>query len=362
MAGRSHTLEAITKGWAGSYSSNRCFVAIRGMLWLDLRHASGGLAEFQISATGVPGSGSIVRRPELNYLLHIQLIEGEAMPREMIENKVVAYLDNDDSPDISNPIHSTEVAKAYGFAGPLVGGVTVWGWATDTILEALGEEWLEVGWAEYSFRHPTFPGDILTVQAETNTDLPSGTWEVTMNNQSGEVCVAGKVGLGKSEWSGELIRPQHMEPTPESQQKESLTLESAEIGKDWRAMKLDFSKEAAREFTTQKQLTDNPLFVGENAIAHPSWMAGWAEKLLRHNFDIPSSMHTRSRVQHLSRLATGTSVTGGAHLIDVYERKAHHFANFDVLLVDQSGSDIAQLRHWTIFKIATLEERARITL
>ena len=282
------------------------------------------------------------------------------MSRTILENTVIAYLNNEDSPDISNPIHSTEVAKAYGFGGPLVGGVTVWGWATDTILEALGEEWLEVGWAEYSFRQPTFPGDTLKIRAELNVDPPSESWQVKMINQSDEICVVGNVGLGKAGWSHELVRPRHMDPTHETLQKELLTLESAEIGKDWRAMKLEFSKEAAREFTTQKQLTDNPLFVGENAIAHPSWTAGWAEKLLRHNFDIPSSMHTRSWIQHLSKLATGTSVTGGAHFIDAYERKAHHFANFDVLLVDQNGIDIAQLRHWTIFKIATLEERARI--
>ena len=73
-------------------------------------------------------------------------------------------------------------------------------------------------------------------------------------------------------------------------------------------MKLEFSKESSREFTTQKQLTDNPLFIDENAIAHPSWTAGWAEKLLRHNFDIPSSMHTKSRVQHQRRIAIGTSL------------------------------------------------------
>ena len=277
-----------------------------------------------------------------------------------IENTVVAYLNNEDSPDISNPIHSTEVAKAYGFEGPLVGGVTVWGWATDTILEALGEDWLEDGWAEYSFRHPTFPGDTLIIRAVLNPDPSSGSWEVKMISQSDEVCVVGKVGLGKAEWSHEFVRPHQMDPTNESSRKELLTLENAEIGKDWRAMKLEFSIEASREFTSQKQLTNNPLFVGENAIAHPSWTAGWPEKLLRHNFDIPSSMHTRTRVQHMSKIAAGTSVTGGAHLIDAYERKAHHFANYDVLLVDQNGLDLGQLRHWTIFKIATLEERARI--
>ena len=127
-------------------------------------------------------------------------------------------------------------------------------------------------------------------------------------------------------------------------------------------MKLDFTRETCEEFTTQKQLTDNPLFTSINCIAHPSWISGWAEKLLRHNFDIPNSMHTRSRVQHHRELAIGTTVVAGAHLVDAYERKAHHFVNFDVLLQDQYGSDIAQLRHWTIFKIATLEERAQITL
>ncbi len=58
-----------------------------------------------------------------------------------------------------------------------------------------------------------------------------------------------------------------------------------------------------------------------------------------------------------SRLPVGSTVTGGAHLIQAFERKAHHFANFDVLLQDGQGFDIAQLRHWTIFKIATVEER-----
>ncbi len=113
-----------------------------------------------------------------------------------------------------------------------------------------------------------------------------------MINQSDEVCVVGKVGLGKAVWSQEFIRPRSMHPRDESQQNKSLTLENAETGKDWAAMKLDFSKELSREFTTQKQRTVNPLFIDHKAIAHPSWTAGWAERLLRHNFDIPSSMHS----------------------------------------------------------------------
>jgi len=282
------------------------------------------------------------------------------MARTTIENTVVAYLDNDDSPDITNPIHSTEVAKSYGFDGPLVGGVTVWGWATDTILAALGEGWLEGGWAEYSFRQPTFPGDTLIVRARLNEGSSAASWTVEMINQSEEVCVSGMVGLGKAEWLDELVKPRSMGPTSEPGNKRPLTLENADIGKDWSAMELDFSEETSAEFIAQKQRTDNPLFTDKNAVAHPSWTAGWAEILLRHNFAIPSSMHTRSRVQHHRKIPVGTSVIGGAHLIDAYERKAHHFANYDVLLVDGEGVELAQLRHWTIFKIATVEERAKI--
>ena len=220
------------------------------------------------------------------------------MPRTTIENTVVAYLDNDDSPDITNPIHSTEVAKSYGFDGPLVGGVTVWGWATDTILAAVGEGWLEEGWSEYSLRQPTFPGDTLVIRARLNEGSSAASWTVEMINQSGAVCVSGMVGLGRAEWLDELVKPRSMGPTNESGSKGPLTLENARVGKDWSAMELDFSKEVSEEFIALKQRTDNPLFIDKNAVSHPSWTAGWAEMILRHNFAIPSSMHTKSRVQH----------------------------------------------------------------
>ena len=280
------------------------------------------------------------------------------MPKTMIENTFIAYLDDEDSPDISNPIHSTEVASSYGFSGPLVGGVTVWGWCTDTILEALGEDWLDQGWSEYSFRQPTFPGDVLTIKAEKMAGSNNSEWEITMSNQSNVVCVSGKVGLGNAPWAREFIRPITIDVVEEVEDKELMILEKVEVNKDWNAKTLTFSDEVNEEFLSVKQHTENPLFIGESAIAHPSWIAGWAEQLLRHNFIIPTSMHTRSRVQHVRKISLGTPVVAGARLLDVYERKSHHFANFDVLIQDQCGVDLALLRHWTIFRIATPEERS----
>ena len=134
-----------------------------------------------------------------------------------IENKFEAYLDNDDSPDIANPIHSTEIAQAYGFKGPLIGGVTVWGWSVDTILEALGPKWLEKGWSEFSFRYPTFPGDVLKITA---SKLPGREdWNIKMTNQVNVVCVDGNVGMGQPEWTNEFLRPHSMVPLSEAADK-----------------------------------------------------------------------------------------------------------------------------------------------
>ncbi|MDA0351738.1 MAG: MaoC/PaaZ C-terminal domain-containing protein [Chloroflexi bacterium] len=274
-----------------------------------------------------------------------------------IEHQLEAYLSNEDSADISNPIHSSEVAAKFGFRGALIGGVTVWGWATPAILEALGDGWLSRGWSEFGFRQPTYPGDQLTIVAEP-VDDDSGAWSITMTNQDGVQCVWGTVGLGDADWLDEYTTPQQMTDAPAPDPRPALVLESAPVGQDWLAKSIDATPELAREFAADKQHSDDARFVGDQPLLHPAWTAGWAENLLRHNTYVPSSMHTRSRIQHLAPIHSGQVVTGGAHFLEAYERNAHHFANYDVLLRGADGTDLARLRHWTVFRIATPEERA----
>ena len=281
------------------------------------------------------------------------------MGKNKVSNNVTAYLDNDDSPDIENPIHSTEVARAYGYDGPLIGGVTVWGWATDTIIQALGNDWITRGWSEYSFRKPVFPGNVLTITAESDAEDLTKPWNVTMNNQSGDICVIGKIGLGQTKWENTLTRPVNMSPS-EATEKPPLTLDRASQETSWTALEVEFNDHIYEEINHKNRLTFNSIFdhrSGMKPIAHPSWIAGWAEALMRHNFDIPSSMHTKSLVKHHSSVPLGTTIVGGAEVIDAYERKGHHYVEFDVLLKDTNEKDIAQIRHRTIFRIATASER-----
>lgn len=276
----------------------------------------------------------------------------------VVEQTIDAFLSNEDSPTIGNPIHSTEVAQQFGFRGALVGGVTVWGWATDAILEALGEGWLERGWADFLFRQPTYPGDRLAVRVEPGSDAAPDAHTVTMTNQDGVLCVVASVGVGDAPWLGDLTKPGDMTPQPSPTPIPPIVMGETPTGVDWRAAEADTDEPTMREFLGRSlPKPSNPLFKGPNAPLHPGWIAGRGERLLRHNVSLPQSIHTRSQVQHLALARGGQKIVTGAHLLDIYERKGHHFANFDLLMQGEDGTPLAQLRYWTIVRVAKPEER-----
>jgi acyl dehydratase len=277
-----------------------------------------------------------------------------------VERRIEAFLSNDDSPDISNPIHSTEIAQQYGFRGALVGGVTVWGWATPAILEALDESWLDRGWADVFFRQPVYPGDQLAISVTPGSDLAEDGYSLTMTNQDGVVCVVGSVGLGDAPWLDEYLLPSNMTPAPSPTPLPSIALGETQVGVDWVPVAIDTGPEEMDEYWERSHPEPDPRFTEASPRRlHPGWIAGRAERLLRHNVTLPQSIHFRSRIQHLAPAYADQVITTGAHLFDIHDRKGHHVANFDCLVRDASGTDVALLRHWTIIRVAKPEERGQ---
>lgn len=266
------------------------------------------------------------------------------------ENVVTAFLDGPDNPNIPNAIHSTEGAKDYGYQAALVGGVTVWGWATPTILELLGERWLEDGWAMVRFRRPTYPGDELTVRVdEPDAD---GAHEFRLTKADGENALVGTVGLGKAAWLEELAQPQRRTAEERPAELPQMTLDLARAAGDIRPMATAITAEEAREFALEKQRTTLPLFLGEQPRVHPGWIAGRPIRLLHHTFDYGPAIHAGSHIQHLAPFESGQTITQTARIVDAYERKGHHYAVVDCLLMGEDGTELVRVRHTTIFQVA----------
>jgi acyl dehydratase len=265
------------------------------------------------------------------------------------EHTVVAFLDGDDDPSIANPIHSTEVAKQYGYAKALVGGVTVYGWTVPSILAVLGNGWLDDGWVDVSFRHPTYPGDTMTTRVESTG---AETASLLMSNQEGAGCLVGMVGRGPAPWLGELVMPVDRRPLPALAQVPELTLANAPIGQDLRPMTVPILLADAVAYALEKQKDPDPKWTAPGGRIHPGWIAARMRPLMNHSYHYSPGIHTRSQIQHMRPAHIGQVVTLAARFVEAYERKGHHYAVTDGVMLSEGGEELARLRHTTIFHVA----------
>lgn len=262
---------------------------------------------------------------------------------------VVAFLDNEDSLAIPNIIHSTAGAAQYGYRAALVGGVTVYGWAVPAIIEVLGERWLDDGWADVFFRRPVYPGDELRIRVE---ERRRGHCFFAMTNPEGKACIEGELGLGRAPWSGDLQRPSDTSPRTSPDPLTPLTPATLRVGADLVPMAVPITVEEAAAHALDRERDDHPRWRGEAARIHPSWIAGRATRLMHHGFSYGPSIHARTQMQHLAPARAGQTVTVAGRFVDAYERKGHQYAVVDVLMLGESGEDIAHFRHTTIYQVA----------
>lgn len=263
------------------------------------------------------------------------------------EWKLQAFLDHEDDPaTMANPVHSTDFAREFGFAGPLVAGATVWGWSVPAILETLGDRWLDRGWARFRFRQPVYPGDEVVI---TLSPGEGDAFALRMINPTGVDCVVGEVGLGANAALAAFEAPSRMDPAPSPDPQPELRVDPALAGADWAPMAVDASPETLSAYMQLSHRSDDPRFCGETARLHPAWLVARAEALMRHNFAISSSIHTRSEVEFLAPAPVGGEVVTSGRCVAVYERKGRPFVEFDCLLRGPDGLDLARMRHTTIF-------------
>ena len=270
-----------------------------------------------------------------------------------------AFMEDPDNPDIPNVIHSTDAARDYGYEAALVGGVTVYGWTVATIREALGDGWLELGWAEIAFRRPVYPDDRLTIQVE---QVANGAHELTVSKGPNEDAITGRVGLGRAAWAEELHRPQDVEARPRPDTLPLLTPEVALVGQDLRPMPVPLSAEAATRYAVEQEADGDALWFGPDPRIHPGWLAARCTPFIHHSYDYGPAIHARSQIQHLAPAHSGpgegqTLVVAGT-FVETFERKGHHYGVVDCLIRSEDGVDLAQIRHTTIYQVA---KRTRTT-
>lgn len=267
----------------------------------------------------------------------------------VIERTATAYLSNEDSPDIRNPIHSTEVARKYGFQGPLVGGITVYGWLAEVVAEHLGDDWLDHGWSEFSFKRPVYPGEALVFRLAED-DQPG--YAMTVEGDDGSVRISGRAGLNLAPWFGELAVPSSLMPAmPASVELRDLSPEAPPVGEDLLPIRMSMDVEDARAYAIEKQRSSDERFVGEHPRLHPAMVAGFEIFLIYEQFKPATpGIHVYSQVQHMHRADAGPGYIAGGKFIDAFERKGRHHGTIDGWLI-RDAVEICRARQGFIYAL-----------
>jgi len=264
-------------------------------------------------------------------------------------NSVVATADPPPS-GVPNPIHAADGADAAGYTGALVAGVRTYGWAVDTIRNALGDIWLDSGWIDYTLRRPLFAGEVLTIVVEQI----GGSWSLTCSagEEPERIVMDGFVGLGDADWLNELEPPQHAQMAEQPEVLPRYDLDHVPLRQPLNPLTVYVSSNAARKMVAEDLGLDSSRYLAANnkpSFIHPYFLAGRMAPLTRHNFVYGPTIHVRSQIQHRREARADQEITVGAQIVDAYDARGHWYQVLDGRVTDTAG-EIALIRHHTIFR------------
>ena len=285
------------------------------------------------------------------------------MTTQTIQHTITAFLDGDDSLEISNIIHSTQGAARYGYTGPLVGGTTVYAWSVAALVEALGDAWLDEGWVEFQLRKPVYPGELITTSvtplsprsaggdvAQRQRGVPGTTVDFTMTKDNDDIAVRGTAGLGIADFYTEITTANDRTPQPQPADRPFITRAVAPLGEDLPAMAIDLSAAEAGRYAERLARDSHPLWHGANARVHPGWIAQRANALLAHTWRY-TAIHASSQIQHLAPVHPDQQLLVSGRIESGYERKGHEYAVLDITLSSEDGRDLVRMRQPTIYQV-----------
>lgn len=215
-----------------------------------------------------------------------------------------------------NPIHTDLGARAAGFAGALVAGVTTYAYMTHAPATAWGMPWLTSGGAEVRFRHPVMDRD--RVDLIIGAD---GTVTATVDRVAKADATFRELADVLPERDGPALDP--IEFT---------------VDGSWS----DYGFRAG----------DDCAVYAETSIAHPTSWPRIANQFCHEQLVDGSWIHVRSRIAHHGVAAVGSSLRATAVVADRFDSRAGERAILDVRIT-ADGSPVATIEHEAIIRLHT---------
>jgi hypothetical protein len=251
--------------------------------------------------------------------------------------------------DSTNLIHDDECARHYGFRAGLVPGVSIFAYVSRSLVEFLGEPWLERGFTEVRFIHPLYDGEEVRTAGILSSITKEGTLCIDLQamNSQGVTCAAGVARL-TAQPTGEPEPNPEDYPARDAGPRRPISLESLKVGELLTPIRSEFTRTTHWEYC-QKSIRDHhPIY---SRVLHPGWLLNQANLILAANYELPPWIHAASVVQNYHFQDSECVVETRGKVRDKFERGGHHFVVLDLVLF-ASGRCLQSVQHTAIFRIA----------
>jgi acyl dehydratase len=215
-----------------------------------------------------------------------------------------------------NPIHTDAGARAAGFSGALVAGVTTYAAMTHVPVTAWGREWISNGGAVVRFRQPILDGDTVDCTVEDNRRV-----------------------------TAEVDRSVRVEADFVTVVRDSIVHRSGET-----LQPIEFLLDASWSDYGMRAGDDSPIYA-EDRIAHPSSWPRIANQFCHEQLVTGPWIHVRSRIAHLGVAAIDAEIRAVASVVERIDSRAGERAVLDVLIT-ADGRDVAAVEHEAIISLA----------
>ena len=251
-------------------------------------------------------------------------------------------------PESENRIHSDEVARAYGFRGALVPGVTVSAYLLHPAAAAWGKDFGERGQAHVVVHSPVYDGERFRVEVE---DVTETRYAARLFDPRGAHCASAEVTLPP-----EAPAPPRRRGDPVIARDDSRPTASRAVMEAFRkdglaALAARWSEGAEITRYLRDPLAMAPVY-HEPGPANPSFVLGLTNWSLGGNVKMSPWLHLETHSQHFRAIEPGTRLTVEAAIADLFEKKGHEFVDVDVAIYAEAETEaVASVRLRAIYRL-----------
>lgn len=242
------------------------------------------------------------------------------------------------APASRNPIH-TEEARAHGFRGGIVPGVTMVAYLMGEPIRRWGPAWIGDGEVDVRFRRPVYDGEEVTVTAEEREGSGGEVLDLRLEVPGRGACVEGHalrhrtLATPAAAWFPSGTAPEVLPPVSTEGLREAGALPP---------MPLDTSPSAVGDWLAEHGVDDRRF----TDVLHPGMLSRASAVILptRFTFDGPR-IHRGLRSAFHAVRPVGTPLTARGRVTRVWDHNGHGYVSSELVIVDDGTDDVVVHLH-----------------